>query len=100
MGTCDVGPFDNDDAADLTGELDDAPAHARIEMIIAVLERVADPADNGSRLSDAPRAVAAAALIAAQCPGGASVDPATARARPCRRSRPIFGISPSTRWTA
>jgi hypothetical protein len=40
----------------------------------AVLERVADPADDDSRLSDAPRAVAAAALIAAQRPGGVPVD--------------------------
>lgn len=75
MGTWDAGPFDNDDAADFAGELDDAPAQARIEMIGAVLERVADPTDDDSRLSDAPRAVAAAALIAAQCPGGSPVDP-------------------------
>lgn len=75
MGTWDVGPFDNDDAADFAGELDDAPAQARIEMIGAVLERVADPTDDDSRLSDAPRAVAAAALVAAQCPGGVLVDP-------------------------
>jgi Domain of unknown function (DUF4259) len=74
MGTWDVGPFDNDDAADFAGDLDDAPEQARIEMIGAVLGRVADPADDDSRLSDAPRAVAAAALIAAQCPGGAPVD--------------------------
>lgn len=75
MGTWDVGPFDNDDAADFAGELDDAPPQARIEMIGAVLKRVADPAGGDSRLSDAPRAVAAAALIAAQCPGGTPVDP-------------------------
>jgi hypothetical protein len=75
MGTWDAGPFDNDDAADFAGELDDAPAPARIEMIGAVLERVADPTGDDSRLSDAPRAVAAAALIAAQCRGGTPVDP-------------------------
>ena len=75
MGTWDAGPFDNDDAADFAGELDDAPAQARIEMIGAVLERVADPTDDDSRLSDAPRAIAAAALVAAQCPGGVPVDP-------------------------
>jgi hypothetical protein len=74
MGTWDVGPFDNDDAADFAGDLDDAPAQVRIEMIGAVLERVANPEENDSRLSDAPRAVAAAALIAAQRPGGAPVD--------------------------
>ncbi|MEU4163458.1 DUF4259 domain-containing protein [Actinoplanes sp. NPDC026670] len=76
MGTWDVGPFDNDDAADFADALDDAPAHVRIEMIGSVLERVADPADDDSRLSDAPRAVAAAALIAAQYPGGVTVDSA------------------------
>jgi Domain of unknown function (DUF4259) len=75
MGTWDAGPFDSDETADFAGELDDAPAQARIEMIGTVLERVADPADDDSRLSDAPRAVAAAALIAAQCPGGAPIDP-------------------------
>lgn len=74
MGFWDVGPFDNDDAADFAGELDDAPAHARIDMIGAILERVADPADHDSRLSGAPRAVAAAALIAAQYPSGAPID--------------------------
>ncbi|GGN85126.1 hypothetical protein GCM10010112_65200 [Actinoplanes lobatus] len=61
MGTWDAGPFDNDDAADFAATLDDAPAHVRIEMIGSVLERVADPASDDSRLSDAPRAVAAAA---------------------------------------
>jgi len=74
MGTWDVGPFDNDDAADFADDLDDAPAHTRIEMIGAILERVTEPTDDDSRLSDAPRAVAAAALIAAQYPGGAPVD--------------------------
>ncbi|MEV0570634.1 DUF4259 domain-containing protein [Dactylosporangium sp. NPDC050588] len=62
-----------DDAADFAFELDDAPAHTRIEMIGAVLDRVAHPADDDPRLSDAPRAVAAAALIAAQYPGGAPI---------------------------
>ncbi|MFI1997058.1 DUF4259 domain-containing protein [Actinoplanes sp. NPDC020271] len=73
MGTRDIGPFDNDDAADFAFEMDEASTHTRIEMIGAVLERVANPADDHSRLSDAPRAVAAAALIAAQYPGGAPI---------------------------
>lgn len=73
MGTWDVGPFGNDDAADFAFELDDAPAHTRIEMIGAVLERVANPADDDPRLSDPARAVAAAALIAAQYLGGAPI---------------------------
>jgi hypothetical protein len=73
MGTWDVEPFGNDDAADFADELDDAPAQVRIEMIGAVLDRVANPADDDPRLSEAPRAVAAAALVAAQCPGGVPV---------------------------
>ncbi|WP_374238234.1 DUF4259 domain-containing protein [Actinoplanes sp. DH11] len=100
MGTWGVGQFDNDDAADFAGDLDDAPAHVRIEMIGAVLERVADPATDDSRLSDAPRAVAAAALIAAPCPNGAPSTPATARVRPCRGSLRTCGNSPSRPWTA
>lgn len=75
MGAWDVGPFDNDDAADFAGDLDDAPPHARIDLIGAVLARVTTEAGDDLRLSDAPRAVAAAALIAAQCPGGIPVDP-------------------------
>ncbi|GAA2845920.1 hypothetical protein Acy02nite_47610 [Actinoplanes cyaneus] len=38
MGIWDVGPFDNDDAADFADALDDASAQDRIEMIGAVLE--------------------------------------------------------------
>jgi hypothetical protein len=73
VGTWDTGPFDNDDAADFALELDDAGPHARIEMIGAVLDRVANPADDEFRHADATRAVAAAALVAAQCPGGTSI---------------------------
>ena len=78
MSAWGVGPFDNDDAADFAGDLDDAPAHARIEMIGAILERVAD----NTRFSNAPRAVVAAALVASQCPGGAPVDPVFAPRTP------------------
>ncbi len=72
MGFWDVGPFDNDDAADFAAELDGAPAGARIDMVGRVLERVAT-ADEDSDVWDAPRALAAAALIAAQRPGGEPV---------------------------
>jgi uncharacterized protein DUF4259 len=77
MGTWDVEPFGNDDAADFAFELDDAPTSVRIEMIGAVLERMAN--DDHHRLSDPPRAVAAAALIAAQCPNG---EPVTSTSGP------------------
>jgi hypothetical protein len=73
MGSWDVEPFGNDDAADFADELDEAPMQTRVEMIGSALDRVANATDDDPRLSEAPRAVAAAALVAAQCPGGASV---------------------------
>ena len=71
MGFWDSSPFGNDDAADFAVELDESTAQGRIEMVGAVLERVAttgitEDLDAG----DAPRAVAAAALVAAQAPAG------------------------------
>ena len=63
------GPFDNDTAADFAGDLDDAPESERIGMIHDALAAV------GSRDSyvDADRAevaLAAAALVARNLPGG------------------------------
>lgn len=63
------GPFDNDTAADFVGDLDDAPESERIGMIYEALAAV------GSRDSyvDADRAevaLAAAALVARNLPGG------------------------------
>ncbi|MGW0908959.1 DUF4259 domain-containing protein [Streptomyces sp. NPDC002853] len=73
MGTWDVGPFDNDTAADFCGDLDDAPAEDRLGLVRAALD---DAADDGELDADvAETAVAAAALVAAQCPGGEPVDP-------------------------
>lgn len=74
MGFWDVVPFDNDDAADFAGDLDAATAGARTGMVDRVLDRVVTTNDDidGSHV---PRAVAAAALIAAQCPGGAATCP-------------------------
>lgn len=73
MGAWGVGPFDNDDAADFAGELDEAPPGARIDMIGAALGSVLEPPDDDPLLPGAERAVAAAALIAAQCPDGVPV---------------------------
>ncbi|MFE5209093.1 DUF4259 domain-containing protein [Streptomyces sp. NPDC056600] len=74
MGTWDTGPFDNDTAADFCGDLDDAPSGERAGMVRAVLLRAARTeatvycdGDTGEK------ALAAAALVAAQCPRGASV---------------------------
>ncbi|MFB7312196.1 DUF4259 domain-containing protein [Streptomyces sp. NPDC056192] len=69
MGTWDIGPFDNDTAADFGGDLDDAALEERESMIRGVLKRAADPADYLD-ISDGERAVAAAALVVAQHPDG------------------------------
>ncbi|MFI7358198.1 DUF4259 domain-containing protein [Streptomyces avidinii] len=72
MGTWDVGPFDNDTAADFGGDLDEAALEERESMIRNALKRAADPADPADHLdtSDGERAVAAAALVVAQHPDG------------------------------
>ncbi|MFE2110793.1 DUF4259 domain-containing protein [Kitasatospora sp. NPDC059463] len=69
MGTWDTGPFDNDDAGDLAGDLDRARSHQRPGIITTRLNAFVDagaPPWDTDRLT----AVAAAALVAAQCPGG------------------------------
>ncbi|MFB7337920.1 DUF4259 domain-containing protein [Streptomyces adustus] len=73
MGTWDIGPFDNDTAADFAAALDDAEPESREILIRGVLVRTIDAT---GWLTGAEEAVAAAALIAAQCPGGEPVDPA------------------------
>jgi hypothetical protein len=91
MGTWDVEPFGNDDAADFANELDEASAPDLLEMISSVLDRVAHATDDDLRLADTPRhsdatrAVAAAALIAAQCPGGVPVTSGYGPATPMPR---------------
>jgi hypothetical protein len=71
MGTWDTGPFDNDTAADFANALDDARPEEREALIRGVLTRTVDAI---GWLTEGEEAVAAAALIAAQCPGGASID--------------------------
>jgi hypothetical protein len=65
MGTWDIGPFDNDTAADFGGGLDGAASDEREPMIRGALVRAADPTDDLDAYYGA-RAVAAAALVAAQ----------------------------------
>ncbi|WP_350325460.1 DUF4259 domain-containing protein [Streptomyces katrae] len=75
MGTWDVGPFDNDTAADFGGTLDEAAEAERPGLVRGALARVLDAEDPlDQRL--AVEAVAAAALVAAQCPGGRPVTSA------------------------
>ncbi|MFK4221392.1 DUF4259 domain-containing protein [Streptomyces sp. NPDC020880] len=45
MGTWDIGPFDNDTAADFGDDLDEAAADEREDMVRSVLKRAAGPAD-------------------------------------------------------
>ncbi|MET9435828.1 DUF4259 domain-containing protein [Streptomyces sp. NPDC006551] len=74
MGTWDVGPFDNDTAADFCGDLDEATAGEREGIVCGTLTRVIDTAGY-LEAPESEEAVAAAALVAAQCPGGEAADP-------------------------
>jgi hypothetical protein len=73
MGTWGIGPFDNDTAADFAGDLDDAPPGEREALVRGVLTRTVSAT---GYLDEAQQAVAAAALIAAQCPGGRPAETA------------------------
>ncbi|GAA3021285.1 hypothetical protein GCM10020229_35610 [Kitasatospora albolonga] len=75
MGTWDIGPFENDNAADFAAFLDDAEQSERGAILRRVLAAVADSTDY-LEIDEGAEAVAAAALIAAQLPGGAPVSPA------------------------
>jgi hypothetical protein len=74
MGTWDVGPFDNDHAADWCGDLDEAAPSQRSRLIRDALTVVADHGDAYLPGPLADRAVVAAAVVASQLPGG---DPIT-----------------------
>ncbi|MFF2818365.1 DUF4259 domain-containing protein [Kitasatospora cineracea] len=75
MGAWDTGHFDNDTAADFGSSLDETAPEQRAELIRAVLAEAAGEEDDLD--SDvALQAVAAAALVAAQCPGGEPVTTA------------------------
>jgi hypothetical protein len=71
MGTWDTGPFDNDAAADFADDLDDAKPEEREALIRGVLTRTVNAT---GWLTEGDEAVAAAALIAAQCPDGEPID--------------------------
>lgn len=74
MGTWDVGPFGNDTAADFSYTLDEAAVDARAGIIHATLARVIVTAGY-LEAPESEEAVAAAALIAAQCTDGEPTDP-------------------------
>ncbi|MFJ6566753.1 DUF4259 domain-containing protein [Streptomyces sp. NPDC091292] len=74
MGTWDVGPFDNDTAGDWCDALDAATTATRKGIIRNTLARVIDTTGYLDA-SVSEEAVAAAGLVAAQCPGGEPADP-------------------------
>jgi hypothetical protein len=73
MGTWDVGPFDNDTAADWCGDLDETAPEQREALIRGVLTRVAEHGEEYLDSDDAVEAIAAAAIVASQLPGGTAI---------------------------
>ncbi|MFD7984865.1 DUF4259 domain-containing protein [Kitasatospora indigofera] len=71
MGTWDIGPFENDMAADFAYTLDETAPEERENLVRATLIRAIRTQDY---LDEGEEVVAAVALIAAQCPGGEPVS--------------------------
>ncbi|MEU8006809.1 DUF4259 domain-containing protein [Catellatospora sp. NPDC049111] len=68
MGTWDIGPFDNDGAADWCGNLHDADPAERLGLIRQALRQAAE--ETGYLDSrEGEQAIAAAAVIGSQLPG-------------------------------
>lgn len=74
MGTWDVGPFDNDTAADWCGDLDEAAPEERPALIRDALHQVAGHGGEYLDSDFAVEAIAAAAIVASQLPGGTAID--------------------------
>src|SRR5512139_3091594 len=74
MGTWGTGPFANDEAVDFADYLEGVAEESRPAAIRAALEAaVLEGGVLDGRRGDI--AIAAAALVAAQCPGGEPIDP-------------------------
>jgi hypothetical protein len=73
MGTWDVGPFDNDTAADWCGALNDTHPERRVELVRATVAAVANHGDEYLDSDLAVEAIAAAAIVASRLPGGIPV---------------------------
>lgn len=73
MGTWDIGPFDNDTAADFSYRVDEAAAADKATVLLVAFREVTETGDDYLDADLAVEAVAAAALVAAQCPGGEPV---------------------------
>ncbi|MER5205249.1 DUF4259 domain-containing protein [Streptomyces sp. NPDC002825] len=73
MGTWDIGPFDNDTAADFSYRVDEAPEDKRAGVLLAAFREVTTTGEEYLDSDLAVEAIASAALVAAQCPGGEPV---------------------------
>jgi hypothetical protein len=70
VGTWDIGPFDSDNAADWSFDLDEAEPGDRVDLIRRTLLKAADEAGYLDS-TEGSEAIAAAAVVAAQLPGAA-----------------------------
>ncbi|NML49397.1 DUF4259 domain-containing protein [Streptomyces sp. R302] len=73
MGTWDIGPFDNDTAADFSYRVDEAPDGKKAEVLLAAFREVTGTGEEYLDSDFGAEALAAAALVAARCPGGEPV---------------------------
>ncbi|MGW6443861.1 DUF4259 domain-containing protein [Lentzea sp. NPDC055074] len=85
MGTWDIGHFDNDTAADFSGALDDALETERETLVRSALTETIE-SDEYLDSYEACKALASAALIAAQLPGGTPITTSYAPKKPL----PVF----------
>ncbi|MFB7939638.1 DUF4259 domain-containing protein [Streptomyces sp. NPDC127049] len=73
MGTWDIGPFDNDTAADFSYRVDSAPEGKKAEVLLTAFREVTGTGEEYLDADLSMEAIASAALVAAQCPGGEPV---------------------------
>ena len=73
MGTWDLGPFDNDVAADWCDDLDHAPKAERAAILRKTFSAAIDEVDY-LELNDGSEIVAAAAVVAAHQPNARRID--------------------------
>ncbi|MFE6227653.1 DUF4259 domain-containing protein [Streptomyces sp. NPDC057854] len=82
MGTWDIGPFDNDTAADFSYRVDDAADGRKADVLLAAFREVTGTGEEYLDADLGAEAVASAALVAAQCPGGEPVTTSYAPKEP------------------
>ncbi|MFD4377710.1 DUF4259 domain-containing protein [Streptomyces sp. NPDC058486] len=73
MGTWDIGPFDNDTAADFSYRVDEAAEGKKADVLRAAFREVTGTGEEYLDADLSVEAIASAALVAAQCPGGEPV---------------------------